>query len=289
MKKFLWFVPALLLLLSLAFFIKATKNPVANYDKWLPSETNFAGEALPLNDMDVRERLDRELLVNANWHSNTYLMIKRSNKVFPIIEPILKQHNVPDDFKYLAVIESGLVNAVSPAGARGIWQFMPTTAKEFGLEVSATVDERYDLAKSTHAACKYLLSAKQKFDDWTLAAASYNAGMQGISNKLQSQLVGNYYDLYLGEETSRYVFRIVAMKHILENPEKYDFHVAPDEKYFNIPTDKIEVNDNINNLAIFAKEHGTTFKQLKILNPWLRDTKLSNPTKKTYIIEIPKK
>ncbi len=289
MKKYYWITSVAFAFIALGLFVKAKMNPADNFDKWLPVETHFANETMPLDDMDVRERFDRELLVNANWHSNTFLMIKRAHRVFPIMEPILKKHGVPDDFKYLAVIESGLVNAVSPAGARGIWQFMPTTAKEFGLEVSATVDERYDLVKSTEAACKYLLQAKNKFGDWTLAAASYNAGIQGISNKLESQKVSSYYDLYLTEETSRYLFRIIAMKQIMQNPEKYNFVVADEEKYYNLPTQKIEVSESIANLAEFAQQQGTNYKQLKLLNPWLRDTKLINTNKKTYQLEIPKK
>ena len=289
MKKLKWIPGVFISILLFIVFVKAIKNPSSSYDKWLPTNTQFANEPIPLEVVDVRERLDRELLVNANWHSNTYLILKRAHRAFPIIEPILRKHGVPDDFKYLAVIESGLVNAVSPAGARGVWQFMPNTAKEFGLEVSATVDERYDLQKSTEAACKYLLQAKEKFGNWTLAAASYNAGIQGIASKLSSQLVNNYYDLYLAEETSRYVFRIIAIKHIMENPEQYNFVLTDDQKYYNPPTDKVEINISVDNLAEFAQLHGTNYKQIKLLNPWLRDTKLANPDKKTYWIEIPKK
>ena len=179
---------------------------------FFPENADFAGESVPLQITDVKERLDRELLINANLDATTVLIIKRANRAFPIIEPILKQYNVPDDFKYLAVIESGLINAVSSAGARGVWQFMPDTAKEKGMEVNETVDERYHLEKSTEAACKYLLAAKEKFGSWTLAAASYNGGMNGISKKIEEQKVTNYYDLGLTEETSRYFFIILELK-----------------------------------------------------------------------------
>jgi hypothetical protein len=255
--------------------------------QYFPVSVDFAGEKAPLQIADVRERFDRELLVNANLHSSTILILKRANRAFPIIEPILKQYGVPDDFKYLAVIESALTNAVSSAGARGVWQFMPDTAKEKGMEVSDGVDERYHLQKSTEAACKYLLAAKQKFGNWTLAAASYNGGMNGVNTKITEQQVSDYYDLLLTDETSRYVFRILALKEIMKHPELYGFEVAKSELYDNIPTKTLEVDSSITDLAIFAKKQGINYKILKIHNPWLRDKKLSNPTKKKYQIEIP--
>jgi hypothetical protein len=255
--------------------------------QYFPVSVDFAGEKAPLQIADVRERFDRELLVNANLHSSTILILKRANRAFPIIEPILKQYGVPDDFKYLAVIESALTNAVSSAGARGVWQFMPETAKEKGMEVSDGVDERYHLQKSTEAACKYLLAAKQKFGNWTLAAASYNSGMNGVNTKITEQQVSDYYDLLLTDETSRYVFRILALKEIMKHPELYGFEVAKNELYENIPTKTLEVDSSITDLAIFAKKQGINYKILKIHNPWLRDKKLSNPTKKKYQIEIP--
>ena len=255
--------------------------------QYFPVSVDFAGEKAPLQIADVRERFDRELLVNANLHSSTILILKRANRAFPIIEPILKQYGVPDDFKYLAVIESALTNAVSSAGARGVWQFMPDTAKEKGMEVSDGVDERYHLQKSTEAACKYLLAAKQKFGNWTLAAASYNGGMNGVNIKITEQQVSDYYDLLLTDETSRYVFRILALKEIMKHPELYGFEVAKTEMYENIPTKTLEVDSSITDLAIFAKKQGINYKILKIHNPWLRDKKLSNPTKKKYQIEIP--
>lgn len=255
--------------------------------QYFPTSVDFAGEITPLQISDVRERLDRELLINANLHSATILIIKRANRAFPIIEPILKQYGVPDDFKYLAVIESSLTNAVSAAGAKGVWQFMPETAKEKGMEVNDGVDERYHLQKSTEAACKYLVAAKQKFGNWTLAAASYNGGMNGVNTKIVEQQVNDYYDLHLTEETSRYVFRILALKEIMKHPELYGFEVDKSEMYDNIPTKTIEVDSSITDLAVFAKKQGINYKILKIHNPWLRDKKLSNPTKKKYEIEIP--
>ena len=248
---------------------------------------DFAGEEVPTFMADVQERLDKEMITNMNYHTNTTLVIKRANKVFPIIEPILKKYGVPDDFKYLAVIESSLVNAVSPAGARGVWQFMPATAKEKGMEVSDEVDERYHLEKSTEAACKYLVSAKEKFGSWTLAAASYNGGMNGISRKIEEQEVMDYYDLLLTEETSRYVFRILALKEIMSKSEKYGFNIPNEALYYNIPTKKIVIDSSITDLAKFAKTQGVNYKILKIHNSWLRDKKLTVTTGKKYEIEIP--
>ncbi len=255
---------------------------------YFPPKVDFAGEKTPLNIYDVRERFDRELLVNANLHSSTILILKRANRVFPIIEPILAKNGVPDDFKYLAVIESSLApTAVSASGARGIWQFMPDTAKEKGMEVNDIVDERYHIEKATEAACSYLLAAKAKFGNWTLAAASYNGGMNGVTKKIEEQQVTDYYDLLLTDETSRYVFRILALKEIMKNPAKYGFQIDPADLYENLPTRKVEVDSAIADLASFAKAQGINYKILKLHNPWMRDKKLANPTKKKYVIEIP--
>ncbi len=255
--------------------------------QFFPTSIDFAGEAAPLQIADVRERLDRELLINANLDATTLLIIKRANRVFPIIEPILAKYGVPDDFKYLAVIESGLVNAVSPAGARGVWQFMPVTAKEKGMEVNDMVDERYHLEKSTEAACKYLLEAKAKFGNWTLAAASYNGGMTGVTKQIDMQQVDSYYDLLLNDETSRYVFRILALKEIMKSPLKFGFDVDVNQMYVNLPSKIITVDTTISNLATFAKSQGINYKILKIHNPWLRDKKLVNQSRKKYEIQIP--
>lgn len=266
-----------------------TKGKDATWENgdYLPEEINFAGEKAPLQIADVRERLDRELLVNANLHATTLLILKRANRAFPVIEPILKKYNVPDDFKYLAVIESGLVNVVSPAGARGVWQFMPETGKEKGLEVNDVVDERYHLEKSTEAACKYLLDAKNKFGSWTLAAASYNGGVGGVNKQITFQGVTDYYDLLLTEETSRYVFRILALKEIMQNPTKYNFNLKPADLYPVIPTKKVAVTASVPDLATFAKDNGINYKVLKIHNPWLRDRKLDVAAGKSYTLEIP--
>ncbi len=258
------------------------------YALQVPDELDFAGESLPLNNPDILERMDRELLVNTYWQSNGLLMFKRSKKYFPIIEPILAKHGVPDDFKYLAVIESGLTNAVSPAGARGVWQIMKVTGRENGLEVNANVDERYHLEKATEVACKYLKNAKKSLGSWTLAAAAYNAGNAGVSRRLREQNVTDYYDLLLGEETGRYLFRIVALKEILSNPNKYGFNFRDKDLYTNIPTYKIEVDTAVTNFSKFAQKFGINYKILKLHNPWLREKHLNNKTRKVYRIEIPK-
>ena len=282
-----------LLVVVCGIFVYATSDRLSKLHwhegtaMYFPPSVDFAGEKTPLNVYDVRERFDRELLVNANLHSSTILIMKRANRAFPIIEPILAKYNVPDDFKYLAVIESALTNAVSPSGAKGFWQFLPDTAREKGLEVNDIVDERYHLEKSTEAACKYLLSAKEKFGSWTLAAASYNGGMNGVGKKIDEQMVGNYYDLLLTDETSRYVFRILALKEIMQNPSQYGFDISKQDLYENLPTKKVEVDSSITDLAQFAKTQGVNYKILKLHNPWLRDKKLENKNKKKYVLEIP--
>lgn len=255
----------------------------------LPENLDFAGEEIPLHDPEIRERMDRELLVNTYWQSNGLLLFKRANKYFPVIEPILEEYGIPNDFKYLAVIESGLQNVVSPAGARGVWQLMPATAREFGMEVNDNVDERYHLEKSTIAACKYLLDSKERFGTWTKAAAAYNAGNNGISRRLSEQGVDSYYDLLLGEETGRYMFRILALKEIMNNPKKYGFNFREKDLYNLVPTYSVPVDTAVTSLADFAKQFGVNYKILKIHNPWLRETKLNNKSRKLYHIEIPQK
>ena len=254
----------------------------------VPESLDFAGEAMPLNNPDILERMDRELLVNTYWQSNGLLMFKRTAKYFPIIEPILKKNGVPDDFKYLAVIESGLTNAVSPAGARGVWQIMKTTGKENGLEINSNIDERYHLEMSTEVACKYLLKAKEKLGSWTLAAAAYNAGNTGVSRRLKEQGVTSYYDLLLGEETGRYLFRIVALKEILNHPNTYGFNFSEDDLYTSVPTYKVEVDTAVTDFYKFAKKFGINYKILKLHNPWLREPHLNNKSGKKYSIDIPK-
>ncbi len=274
-------------------FIFATKLELTSYwiahfnPNYFPAQIDFAGEAVPLQIADVQERLDRELLVNKNLDASTLLILKRAHRAFSVMQPISKKNGIPDDFKYVAVIESGLMNVVSPAGAKGIWQFMPETAKEIGLEVNENIDERYHLEKATEAACAYFLKAKEKFGNWTLVAASYNAGSTGIQKQLEFQKVTNYYDLLLNDETSRYVFRILALKQIMKNPEQYGFPISAEEQYRIVPTKKIAIDSTVNDLADLAIKQGINYKLLKIHNPWLRTTKISNPTNKKYQLEIP--
>lgn len=267
-------------------------RPVKGYNVYavdLPTEVDFAGEKAPLHIPDVRERLDRELLVNTYWQSNGLLFIKRANRYFPVIERILKENGVPDDFKYLALIESGLQDVVSPAGASGFWQFMKAAAKENGLEITDQVDERYHLEKATKAACDYLKKSKKSMGSWTLAAAAYNAGNTGVYNQLTAQKVTDYYDLWLNSETSRYVFRILAIKEIMKNPTQYGFNFESKDLYVEIPTYQVEVKESIDDLALFAQKYGVNFKELKLHNSWLRSNKLTVTAGKSYVIKIPKK
>ena len=269
-------------------FEKKLINDYNVYALQVPDNLDFSGESLPLSNPDIHERMDRELLVNTYWQSNGLLMFKRAHKYFPIIEPILAKNGIPDDFKYLAIIESGLTNAVSPAGARGVWQIMPKTGREFGLEVNDNVDERYNLEMATEAACVYLKESKEKLGSWTLAAAAYNAGMTGVSRRLKEQKVTGYYDLLLGEETGRYMFRIVALKEIMSHPDKYGFNFRGKDLYTEVPTYKVEVDTAVTDFASFAKSFKINYKILKIHNPWLREPFLNNKSRKQYFIEIPK-
>ena len=251
-----------------------------------PDKFSLAGERVPLERVDVTEAFKKELIVNTYLHSHTIQVLKHAPRYFHTIEPILKEEGVPDDFKYLAVIESSLNPlAVSYAGAVGIWQLMSGTAKELGLEVSNDVDERYHLEKATRAACAYLKKAYQKFGSWTLAAASYNGGMNMLSKQLDRQKETNFYDLLLGEETGRYVYRLLALKQIMEEPHLYDFYV--EQLYPVEPVTLVKVTQSIKDLAEFAKEHGITYKTLKRFNPWLRQTSLKIGKHKTYYIAIP--
>ena len=252
-----------------------------------PENLTFAGEKVPTDRYDIRERMDRELLVNAYWQSNGLLMMKRANKFFPVIEPLLKKYGIPDDFKYLAVAESGLQNNSSPAGASGFWHFLKTSAREYGLEVNKNVDERYHLELATKVAAAYLKKSKERFGTWTLAAAAYNAGNARIANRLKTQQVDDYYDLLLNSETSRYVFRIVALKEIMSNPKKYGFEFEEEDLYSLPKTRTVEVDTAIVNIASFAKHFGTNYKVLKLHNPWLRENKLNNKSRKLYHIKIP--
>ncbi len=254
----------------------------------IPDSITFAGEKMPLGEFDVREALDRELLSNAYFHSQTIRFIKLAPRYFSIVEPILKEKGIPDDFKYLAVAESSLnPRAVSPAKAVGFWQFMKGTAQDYGLEVTLEIDERYHVEKATYAACDYLLNSYKKYGNWTLVAASYNRGITGIQQQITRQKTDDYYSLLLNPETQRYVYRIAALKLILQNPEKYNFVVTEDEKYPIIPTKNVEISGKVGNFADFAIEHGISYKTLKDFNPWLRENYLTNAKSKKYIVKIP--
>ena len=287
----------LIFILSIIFFNAGNlsdktleKNTSSTYNikaLKIPNSLSFAGEKVPTELDDIKERMDRELLVNTYWQSNGLLLIKRANKYFPLIEPLLKKYGIPDDFKYLAVAESGLENNSSPAGAAGFWHFLKSSAKEYGLEVNQNVDERYNLEKATKVAAEYLKKSKKRFGTWTLAAAAYNAGNARIARNLKKQQVTNYYDLLLNSETSRYVFRIVALKEVLSNPRKYGFEFEEDDLY-NLPDIKtVKVDTVITNIASFAKKFKTNYKELKLYNAWLRENKLNNKSRKLYKIKIP--
>ena len=269
--------------------ITSPENGYNIYAIEIPAALYFCEESMPIQIPDIRERIDRELLVNTYWQSNGLLMFKRAQRYFPIIEPILESYGIPDDFKYLALIESGLQNVTSPAGAKGFWQIMKPTGKEYGLEINSNVDERNNLELATVVVCKYLLKAKVKFGNWTLAAASYNAGISGVSKQLERQGVSSYYDLLLGEETGRYMFRIVALKEIMTHPKKYGFNFSEKDLYKTVPTYKVKVDTAVTDFVKFAEKYDLNYKQLKIHNPWLREAFLNNKTRKLYSLEIPNK
>jgi hypothetical protein len=253
----------------------------------VPKELSFAGEPVPLDIPDVYERLDKELQINTYFHSNTLFLMKRANRWLPQIEKILKEHDIPEDFKYLPLIESGLLNDISPKNAVGYWQILKSAGKENGLEITDEVDERYDPLKATEAACKYIKQAYRKFGNWTLVAASYNRGMSGLGRAIENQQVDSYYDLYLNEETSRYVFRILAIKEIVQNPLRYGFRVDAKHLYEEEPLRYIEVDESVRDLVTFAKQHNTNYKLIKRHNPWLRDDRLTVRKGRQYRIAIP--
>lgn len=254
---------------------------------YVPNKINFCGEIVPLENIDVRERIEREFIVQTYYHSATILYLKRMNRWFPIIEKILKKKGVPNDFKYLAVAESGLANIVSPAGASGFWQFMKSAGKKHGLTINGLVDERYNVEKSTYAACDYLLEAKKEFGNWTLAAASYNKGINGIRKQLARQKATKYYNLVLNNETSRYIPRILAIKYVMKNPERYGFDIKDNQLYPPYSTYKIKLDTSVEHFADYAKLHNVNYKTLKIFNPWLRDNYLKNKAKHKYYITLP--
>lgn len=253
----------------------------------IPDSLTFAGERVPLENFDTRESLDRELITTAYRHSSTILIIKKSARYFPVIEKILDDYNVPDDFKYLAVAESELSNVISPAGATGFWQIMASTGKEEGMEINSEVDERYDLEKSTRFACEYFLKSYEKYGSWALSAASYNGGRNAIDDQIEIQGKHDYYDLLLTEETARYVFRAIAYKLVITDPKSYDFDIDRDEYYAPIRCSTVKVDSAVTDFARFAGNFGTNYKMLKYLNPWLRKPHLTNRSGKEYLIKIP--
>ncbi|HEY4800682.1 MAG TPA: lytic transglycosylase domain-containing protein [Bacteroidia bacterium] len=290
----------LLLLLPIEFFIFSAKESAADDLYWksflasnkvygmiIPKNLEFAGEKMPINDFTVIESMERELLVNTYYQSQSVLLHKRANRWFPVIAPILKKYGIPDDFKYIALVESNLTNIVSPKGATGFWQFVDGSAKQYGLEINDEVDERYDVKKSTEAACKYFKDAYNLFGSWTLAAASYNLGIDGLKNQLDKQRSKSYYDLALNEETARYVFRILSMKEVISNPKKYGYMLRKKDLYPPIPTYSIKIDSSITDMAGFAQKNNVSYKILKYFNAWLRKTSLLNKEKKTYTIELP--
>ena len=255
----------------------------------LPKKVSFAGEEVPMDIYWVHEALDRELVINCYQHSKTLRILKLSARVFPVIEPILKEEGVPDDFKYLCVAESGLENVTSPAGAGGYWQFIASTAKIYGLEVSNDVDERCNLEKATRAACKYLKKCKNEFGSWTLAAAAYNRGEGGLSAAITDQDCHDFWNLWLNSETSRYLYRIISFKLIFENPQLYGVEICPAEQYMPVECKELKVTTSIPSLPKFAKEHGVTYRELRNLNPWIRNNKLTVAAGKSYTLLLPEK
>ncbi len=259
------------------------------YSLPIPEELDFAGESVPMSDPQVIEAFDRELLVNTYWQSQTVLFIKRSARYFPTIERILKENGIPEDFKYLPLIESGFMPVVSPAGAVGFWQIMEKTGKQYGLEIDREVDERYHLEKATQVACTYLKEAYAEFGSWTLAAASYNLGMSGLQKQMKRQRENSYYALNLNPETARYVYRLLAVKEILEDPEAYGFHVRSKDRYQPLETFTVQVDSSLSHVSHFNQKYGISYRVLKYHNPWLRMEYLPNPEAKVYEFVIPKK
>jgi len=261
--------------------------PYKWYPPKLPDQMTFAGEAVPMDRWEVREEFDRQLLYNYYWQNNIMYILKLANRYFPLIEERLKANGVPEDFKYLCVAESNLQNAISKAGAVGFWQFMSYTGPGYNLEISNEVDHRYDVLRSTDAACSYLKQAYAKFGSWTAAAASYNCGQGGYNAHSTFQQTKNYYDLLLPEETNRYIFRILTFKYLLENATQMGYLLEPSDLYQPVMTRTVTVSSSVANLADFAIKNGTTYKRLKLLNPWLRSRSLVVKSGKSYLIKLP--
>jgi len=255
----------------------------------VPNYLEFAGERIPTDNFEVFERMDREFISNTYYHSATILALKRATRWFPIIEPILKKNNIPDDFKYLCVAESNMENVVSTAGATGFWQFMKEAGQKYGLEINSLIDERYDVWKSTEAACKYLKDSYEMFGSWTLSAASYNMGQDGVTLQMERQKAKDYFNLVINSETSRFVARIVALKYILQNPATYGYDIKDDEKYKPIEYYEIKLDSSVSDFPDYAKSLGINYFILKMYNPWLRDNYLTNTSKQVYLIKLPTK
>ena len=268
---------------------RAISNNYRIYSPILPDTMSFAGEKVPLSTYYVHEGLDLEVITNMYRHSSTMLYFKRANRYFPIIEPILKKNGIPSDFKYLCVIESGLTNATSPAKAQGFWQFIPSTGANYVLTVNDEIDMRNNLTASTEAACKYIRSLYNKFHSWTAAAAAYNCGENGLARRISKQSTDNYYDLWLNSETSRYVYRILAMKLIMQNPQKYGFHLRQCDLYPPIPTRAATLSGQNVDLYEFARSNGTSYKMLRMLNPWIQTDVLKNKSNQKYMVQLPVK
>jgi hypothetical protein len=266
---------------------KAISRDYRVYASVIPDTLSFAGERVPLNTYYVREALDNELIVNMYRQSSTVMYFKRANRYFPIIEPILKRNGIPDDFKYLCVIESGLTNATSPAKAQGFWQFIPSTGSRYGLEINDEVDMRDDLVSATEAACRYIRSLYNRFHSWTAAAAAYNCGENGLARRIEKQQTSVYYDLWLNSETSRYVYRILAMKAIMENPRQYGYFLRKCDLYPPVPTRTVTLEGQNVDLYDFARDNKTSYKVLRMLNPWIKTDMLKNKSKRTYKVLLP--
>lgn len=272
-----------------ALHARAIRADYRVYAPSIPDTLYFCGERVPLNIYYVREGLDRELVSNMYYQSNTTFCIKRATRLFPTIERILKEEGVPEDMKYLCVIESSLTNATSPAGAKGYWQFMKTTGANYGLEISDEIDMRNDLEASTRAACRFLKTLKSRLGGWTEAAAAYNCGEGGLSTRIAKQGQSSYYDLYLNSETQRYVYRILAIKLIFQNPQSYGYHIRQCDTYPELPYTEVELSGQNVDLYQFATQNGTSYKMLRNLNPWITTDKLKNKNNKTYTVRIPTK
>jgi len=303
-SNFYYFFLGILVTIGLVFFsitlffadntTNANSNPDEDFPQGykiispeIPNYLEFAGEKIPTENFEVYERMEREFLSNTYWHSSTILAIKRANRWFPVIEPILKKNNIPDDFKYLCIAESNLENVISPAGATGFWQFMKPAGEKYGLEINSQIDERYDVEMSTEAACSYLKDSYDMFASWIVAAASYNMGQDGISLQQERQKSKNYFNLVLNSETSRFVARIVSLKYILQNPESYGFDIKAEQKHKPLEYYEVTLDSSVADFADYAKSLGVNYFILKMYNPWLRDNYLSNKTKKAYTVKLP--